>query len=218
MKKRFKAPSPALVISLLALFVALGGTSLAANRAIAGKHRDAKADTKLIKKLAPRLSVKHARTASRATTAGSATHATSADSATNATTAADANALQGRAASSFASSAIEAAHFVGATGEPAYENGWSTPIASVDEALSFYKDPWGIVHLQGNTHNGSPSSSKVFTLPVGYRPAKDIYFGVFGAGGTVAFVAVESDGTVAPEVGPAQTFLGLTNVTFRAGL
>lgn len=217
MKRRLKAPSPAFVISLIALFVALGGTSLAATKVIAAKHSDARADTKLIRKLAPRLSVKHAKTANSAGSAASAAHATSADSATSAATAADANALQGKAASSFASSTIEAAHLVGATGEPAYENGWSTPVASVDEALSFYKDPWGVVHLQGNTHNSSLSSGSVFTLPAGYRPAKDIYFSVFGAGGTIAFVSIESDGKVSP-IGPSQTFLGLTNVVFRGGL
>src|SRR3954449_4126086 len=38
MKGRLKAPSPALVISLVALFVALGGTSMAAANYINGKH------------------------------------------------------------------------------------------------------------------------------------------------------------------------------------
>lgn len=38
MKGRLRAPSPALVVSLVALFVALGGTSLAAANYINGKH------------------------------------------------------------------------------------------------------------------------------------------------------------------------------------
>ena len=76
---RFRLPSPALVLAAAALTVALGGTAFAAGSA---GHPDAKADTKLIKKLAPSLSVKHAKTADSAT---NATHATSADSATNAT-------------------------------------------------------------------------------------------------------------------------------------
>jgi hypothetical protein len=87
MKHRLRAPSPALVISLVALFLALGGTSYAAGKVITSKHKDAKADTKLVKKLAPTLSVKHATTADSATTAGSATTATSATSATSATNA-----------------------------------------------------------------------------------------------------------------------------------
>src|SRR5262249_26266300 len=97
-KRRFRLPSPALVISMVALSLVLGGTAVAASTA---KHSDKKADTKLIKKLAPTLSVKHAKTADSATTAANATHATSADSATSATsatTAASANALSGLAA------------------------------------------------------------------------------------------------------------------------
>jgi hypothetical protein len=87
-KRRFRLPSPALVISMIALSLVLGGTAVAAGTA--KKHGDKKADTKLIKKLAPTLSVKHAKTAKSATNAANATHATSADSATNATNATNA--------------------------------------------------------------------------------------------------------------------------------
>ena len=86
LKPRLRAPSPALVISLVALFLALGGTSYAASKVILTKHKDAKPDTALVKKLAPSLSVKHAKTADSAVTAASATHASNADNATNATT------------------------------------------------------------------------------------------------------------------------------------
>lgn len=89
-RRRFRLPSPALVISMVTLSLVLGGTAFAANTTILSKHKDAKADTKLVKKLAPSLSVKHAKSANSATTATSATHATSADSATNATNATNA--------------------------------------------------------------------------------------------------------------------------------
>jgi hypothetical protein len=56
-KRRFRLPSPVLVISMIALSLVLGGTAVAASTA---GHADKKADTKLIKKLAPTLSVKHA--------------------------------------------------------------------------------------------------------------------------------------------------------------
>jgi hypothetical protein len=91
-ERRFRLPSPALVISMVALSLVLGGTAVAAT----ATHGDKKADTKLIKKLAPTLSVKHAKSANsatnavNATTAANATHATSADSATNATNATNA--------------------------------------------------------------------------------------------------------------------------------
>jgi hypothetical protein len=92
-KRRSRLPSPALVISMIALSLVLGGTAFAAATTT---HKDKKADTKLIKKLAPSLSVKHAKTAGsainatnavNATNATNATHATSATSATNATNA-----------------------------------------------------------------------------------------------------------------------------------
>src|SRR4051794_23756662 len=86
-KRRFRLPSPALVISMVTLSLVLGGTAFAASGVVTAKHKDAKADTKLVKKLAPSLSVKHAKTANSATTAANATHATTADSATHATSA-----------------------------------------------------------------------------------------------------------------------------------
>jgi hypothetical protein len=78
-KRRFRLPSPALVIAMITLSLVLGGTAVGAT--VSG-HSDAKADKKLIKKMAPSLSVKHAKTANSATNAA---HATTADSATNAT-------------------------------------------------------------------------------------------------------------------------------------
>src|SRR5215471_12483473 len=91
--RRFHLPSPALVVSMVALSLVLGGTAVAATTAT---HKDARADSALVKKLAPSLSVKHAKTADNATSAVNATnavnatHATNADSATNATNAANA--------------------------------------------------------------------------------------------------------------------------------
>ena len=90
-KHGLSPPGPAFVVSLIALFLALGGTSYAATKVILTKDKDAKADTTLVKRLAASLSVQHAQTADHATNAANATnavnatHATSADSATNAT-------------------------------------------------------------------------------------------------------------------------------------
>ena len=57
-KRTVRLPSPALVIATIALALVLGGTAVAAS--VSG---DTAADTKLIKKLAPSLSVKKAKTA-----------------------------------------------------------------------------------------------------------------------------------------------------------
>jgi hypothetical protein len=66
-----RIPSPALIISIIALFAAIGG-----GYAVAAKHKDKKPDKKLINKVlknkAPGLSVAHATTADNATSVGGA--------------------------------------------------------------------------------------------------------------------------------------------------
>jgi hypothetical protein len=99
-KRRLRAPSPAFVISLIALFVALGGTTYAATslpkNSVGTKQLKKNAVTgPKIKKgavTAGKINAKgltvpnalHARSADSATSAVNATHATSADSATSA--------------------------------------------------------------------------------------------------------------------------------------
>lgn len=64
----------------------------------------------------------------------------------------------------------EAAHVVGGTNEPTFQNNW-TSLASYGP-VGFYKDATH-VYLMGVTQNsGDPAAnSVVFTLPTGYRPA-----------------------------------------------
>ncbi len=71
---------------------------------------------------------------------------------------------------------VESPHVIGAQGQPPYENGgsnFSEPGFNLGPA-SFYKDHEGIVHLEGAVKvgkNGSAGDVAVFTLPVGFRPA-----------------------------------------------
>jgi hypothetical protein len=147
MKHLLRAPSPALVISLIALFVALGGTSLAATKVLAAKHKDAKADTSLVKKLAPSLSVKHAKTAD---SAANATHASSADSATNATNATNAG---------HATTADSAANATGLAG----------PLAS-GRTLTGYVDSAGHV----GAGEIAPETSISFQIPLAAAPTLNV--------------------------------------------
>jgi hypothetical protein len=193
-----------LVISLIALFVALGGTTYAATSLPANSVGTAQIKNGAVtsSKLNKRAAVKSAITAQQATYAKTAQNAT---------------ALGGYPASYFALAAIEPAHIIGATNQPAFENGWSSALGADDEGLSFYKDTWGVVHLQGNAANVNPSTSTIFNLPTGYRPAKNLYFAVYGAGGSAAYVQVGSSGDVTV-IGPGQNYVGLSNVTFKEGL
>jgi hypothetical protein len=91
MKRRLRAPSPALVISLIALFVALGGTSYAAIHL----PKNSVGSKQLKKNAVTGVKIKnHAVSAVKINTHGltvpNAAHATSADSATNATNATNA--------------------------------------------------------------------------------------------------------------------------------
>jgi hypothetical protein len=197
-----------LVISLIALFVALGGTTYAATSLPANSVGTPQIKNKAV-------------TAAKINTHGlKIQNAKSADTAQNATyakTAQNATALGGYPASYFALAAIEPPHIVGASNQPPFENGWSSALGADDEGLSFYKDTWGVVHLQGNAGNVNPSTSTIFNLPTGYRPTKDLYFAVYGAGGSAAYVQVASDGDVTV-IGPAQNYVGLSNVTFKEGI
>jgi len=196
-----------LVISLIALFVALGGTTYAATSLPANSvgTRQIKNGAVTASKLNKRAAVKNA------------TNAITAQNATYAKTAQNATALGGYPASYFALAAIEPAHVIGATNQPVFQNGWSASLGTADEALSFYKDSWGIVHLQGNAGNVNPSTNTIFTLPTGYRPLKNLYFAVYGSGGTAAYVQITSSGDVTV-IGPAENYVGLSNVAFKEGL
>jgi hypothetical protein len=180
-KGRF-TPSPAFVVSLIALFVALGGTGYAAITDLPVNS----VGTPQLKNSA----VSGPKILNGAITAAKISH-----------------------------SALGPATAVGKAGAPPYAGGWGAVPADVgDDSVSFYKDPWGIVHLQGSAYN--PNGAKtgpIFTLPAGYRPAGNLWFAAYGSAGTAAYIEVASTGGVI-EVFAPQEFVGLGNITFRAGL
>src|SRR5215472_733073 len=115
-----RAPSPALVISLIALFVALGGTTYAATSLPANS-----VGTLQIKNGAVTGSKLNAHAAVK-----NAINARIAQNATYAKTAQNATALGGYPASYYALAALEPAHVIGLTNQPAFENGWSSALGA----------------------------------------------------------------------------------------
>lgn len=108
---------------------------------------------------------------------------------------------------------LEAEHFVGADGEPAFENGYKNT-GDVFQHLSFYKDPLGIVHVQGTIESGSPEST-VFALPTGYRPAgRQGSACLDGTGGEYGRIQWRETGEVF--VVSYSTFIYICSVSFRA--
>lgn len=198
-KRRLRLPSPALVISMVALSLVLGGTAVAARTAAPS---DAKAVKALIEKIAPTLSVKYAKTTSSASTAANATNAT------NATNAAE---LGAHPASYYAHAGHEAIQLVGGIGEPAFRNRWRNYGGAWSHA-GFWKDADGVVHLQG-TLTGRSADKVAFQLPAGYRPATDL-FTVAAGGDHASSIEILTNGEILI-VGAGS--IGLDGLTFLAG-
>jgi hypothetical protein len=150
---------------------------------------------------------------------GKVPSAGSADSATNATNATNATSLGGSAASAYATkTGTEAVRLVGTAGNPAFNTGWGNA-GSPFQVVGFWKDQFGIVHLQGDASRSSGTNPDIFQLPVGYRPNAYENIAVYGDGGTAAGIAITGPGDGTPGavrlVGGAATFIGLSGVTFR---
>ena len=158
-------PSPALVISIIALVMASVGTGLAAfklpNNSVGSKQLKKNAVvTKSIKKEA----VTGAKVKKGSLT-GANIKLSSLGTVPSATTATTAQVL----------SPHESIHLVGAPGEPAFEQeasnlGALSPTVPV-QPVGFFKDHEGIVHLVGTAKAGN--GGLVFRLPEGFRPANN---------------------------------------------
>ena len=72
--------------------------------------------------------------------------------------------------SNFAPKVADTVHVVGAGGEPAFQNSFTSGPAIHGEA-GFFRDGFGVVHLQGTVKVPTPPFvNPAFTLPAGYRP------------------------------------------------
>jgi hypothetical protein len=111
----------------------------------------------------------------------------------------------------------EAVHQVGATGEPPFAAGASNSAGFVP--TGFYKDGFGIVHVQGTETTNAPAAV-VFKLPAGYRPSATVCVSgpafVNSTTFTTDRICVDSDGSVKNERGTGNTFVSLDGLTFRA--
>jgi hypothetical protein len=222
MKRLSEKLTYANVVSTLALFlVVAGGSALAANQLAKnsvgtkqlknnavttakianGAVTGAKIQTSTLGTVPSATNASHAAsadTAGHATSAGSADHAASADHATSADTATlatNASSLGGAPAGAYARTELEPVHVVGATGQPGFESGCAN--GGTFGPVGFYKDPFGIVHLQGYLV-GCTEGEPAFTLPPGFRPpTTESVVLVDGTGNTSSgLVRVDTDGTV----------------------
>lgn len=99
--------------------------------------------------------------------------------------------------------AIETPHAVGGSGEPAFANAWVN-FGGTEQPARFWKDPMGIVHVQGLIKTGT-IATKAFTLPAGYRPGADLMFGTV-SNNAFGRITVLANGDVIPQVGSNANF------------
>jgi hypothetical protein len=225
---RLRAPSPALVVSVIALIVALGGTSYAAltlpNNSVGTQQlKNGAVTTKKIKNgavTAPKIdasgltvpSALHANSAdnaSHATSADNASHATMADDASHAITADD------------ASHATTADNIRGLSFTPiTLINGWASAGLRVPE---YAVDAQGVVHFEGAIFRASGTSSNPFDMPAALAPeTAHIDLAVDENGGATGRIIIGTDGTVFVNDDPEHSgsgafFTSLEGVTYVPG-
>jgi hypothetical protein len=100
---------------------------------------------------------------------------------------------------------------VGTSAVP-FENGWTNDTVLSNAPARFYKDPYGVVHLEGVITGGA--ASLVFTLPPGFRPALRHIWPIANASGTNDGIGiVMPSGAVL--VFPINVGLSLDGISFR---
>jgi hypothetical protein len=193
---RQRRPSPALVISIIALFVSIGGIGYAA--ATIGTN-DIKTGAVTAKKLR-KGAVTTRKIRNEAVTGAKVDEASlgqvpSAASASNLT-------------------APEAYHEIGTAGAPGFKNG-SHNFGQGFSTAAFFRDHEGIVHLKGTVT--ASIFTEIFTLPAGYRPAQELFVPTVATSAASA-VLIKSNGDVEVRGGPGATNnYTLDSITFRAG-
>lgn len=101
---------------------------------------------------------------------------------------------------------------------PALSNGWQhfSTTAGEWQRAAYWKDLSGVVRLTGMIKDGTTTNATLlFTLPTGYRPAKNETFLVVTSTGE-ARIDVYSSGQVRGSRGLDSTFTSLSGITFKA--
>ena len=86
---------------------------------------------------------------------------------------------------------------------------------AANNSAAYCKDAMGFVHIRGMVKDGTDWST-IFTLPVGYRPAKQEIF-VTISNDAVGRIDINTDGGVGSYVINDPTWVSLDGITFYAG-
>jgi hypothetical protein len=198
------------VVSVLALFVALGGSAYAfqlGKNSVGSKQlkKNAVTTAKVKKEAITAAKVKKGTLTGSQINASTLGQVPSAGNATTAGTASVANSLV----------APEAWHVVGAPGEPQYLDNCQP---SEPTPVKFFKDHDGVVHIEGKYERCTAVGATAFNLPPGYRPDQRQEFSAPGTLGQVIAIIQTRPSTPidsgAVQCGNVECFLD--GVTFRA--
>ena len=201
---KLRRPSPALLISCLALFISLGGVSYGVATGFIDS-RELKNNTVRTQDLRNNdvrgRDIRNSSIAGRDVAFNTLTGSDIAETRLN--TVPDAAKLGGAAASSYLQA--DTTGFVNLTLSA------GSTLAPGEAAPAFDVDPFGYVHLRGSlVATGSPA----LTLPAGARPATESHFRVADpTGGASVHVDIETDGDLTAPAGP----VSLDGITFKAG-
>ncbi len=92
---------------------------------------------------------------------------------------------------------------------------WADLSPGINNRTSYYRDPYGTVHLRGVALRCGGASDPIVALPAGYRPEFEEVFGVLTSLGFDR-VDVESSGAVQMNATPpASTWVALDGISFR---
>jgi hypothetical protein len=207
---RFRRPSPSMAVALLALFVALGGSSYAALTVGSRQIADNSVRSKDLRNNNIR-----SRDVRNGTLTGADVNEARLGTVPSANTAANANTLGGVGAAGFVRRPTEAVRLVGTAGNPGFAGSWKN--SNLGASAGFFKDQFGVVHLQGDL-DPPGGAGTMFTLPAGYRPDQNGALGpqflVPGDSATRP-VSVTFDGDVRLLVS-ADNHVAINGITFRA--
>jgi hypothetical protein len=207
--------SSAHVLAIIAIVLALGGNALAFQLA-----KNSVGSKQLKKSAVNGAKVKNnSLTGSdiNEATLGTVPSATQANQAKHADGAGNADALGGVPAGRYVTSPAEPVHLVGTEGNPPFESTF-TNLGPAYAPAGFYKDQFGVVHLQGLVHPPGFAGT-IFTLPEGYRPNRSYNFTYFGAMADdekIVPVVVNVEGRVEAVTSNYSNTLNLDGITFRA--
>ena len=198
MSRFVRTPSPAMVVAVVALSLALVGSAVAGTSTLdkgVSKSKVKKIAKKQIKKAAPKLSVLHAETAAPEGPAGGALSGSYPDP-------------------TFRKNVV-----------PLTLNaGWVPDTGSATPSV--WKDGYDVVHFIGSVARDTGTNPSPFTLPAEFRPTTTKFPGVT-VGGGFGFLQIDPNGTVtafgltpdSAATNPADPadFTGLEDVEFQAG-